>query len=282
MKVCYIIGYPIHHSMSPKMHNSAFKELGLDYRYEAAQVEPSHLASFLNNVMKRPDVQGGSVTIPHKIAVMDGLDVIDREAAEIGAVNTIVNVNGTLKGYNTDGLGALRALKESMGDLSDKRAALLGAGGAARAVAYRVVQEAAAVTILNRTFKRAAELAEYLREKSTKHNVEVSAYPLDDAHLTRVVGETDLLINATPVGMYPNVDETPVPKHILHSQLMVFDLVYNPLRTRLLKEAEEEGARILGGVEMLVYQGAEAFRLWTGREAPVDLMLLVVKEALGG
>jgi shikimate dehydrogenase len=282
MKVCYIIGYPIKHSMSPKMHNSAFRELGLDYRYEAAQVEPGHLVNFLNQVMKRPDVRGASVTIPHKIAVMDELDVIDREAADIGAVNTIVNVKGTLKGYNTDGLGALRVLKESMGDLNDKRVVLLGAGGAARAVAYRIVQEAAAVTILNRTLQRAVELAKYIKEKSMKHNVEVSASPLDDAHLARVVGETDLLINATPVGMHPNVDLTPVPKHILHSQLMVFDLVYNPLRTRLLREAEEEGARTLGGVEMLVYQGAEAFRLWTGREAPLDLMLRVVKGALGG
>jgi shikimate dehydrogenase len=282
MKVCYIIGYPIKHSMSPKMHNSAFRALGLDYRYEAAQVEPDHLANFLNQIMKRPDVSGASVTIPHKIAVMDELDDIDREAADIGAVNTIVNVKGTLKGYNTDGFGALRALNESMGDISDKRVVLLGAGGAARAVAYRIVQEAVAVTILNRTPQRAAELAKYLREKSMKHDVEVSASPLDDEHLSRVMGETDLLINATPVGMHPNIDETPVPKHILHSQLMVFDLVYNPLRTRLLREADEKGAQTLGGVEMLVYQGVEAFRLWTGREAPVGLMLRVVKEALGG
>ena len=282
MKVCYIIGYPIGHSMSPTMHNAAFRELGLDYKYEAAPIEPERLAGFLDGVLRRPDIRGASVTIPHKIAVIEQLDVVNREAADIGAVNTIVNDEGTLKGYNTDGLGALKALKESAGDLSDKRTVLLGAGGAARAVAYRLVQEAGGLIILNRTARRAVELAEYLRGKAGSRRIEVSAAPLDEAHLARAVGGSDILINATPVGMHPNVEGTPVPRHILHSRLLVFDLVYNPLRTRLMREAEAAGAGTLSGVEMLVYQGAEAFRLWTGREAPVGLMLRVVREALGG
>ena len=264
MKVCYLIGYPIGHSMSPTMHNAAFQELGLNYGYEAVSVEPEGLTGFLNGVLRRPNVRGANVTIPHKIAVMKDIDAVDPEAAAIGAVNTIVNDGGILRGCNTDGRGALEALKESIGELNDKRVVLLGAGGAARAV------------------RRAVELAASLREKMGRRHAEISAAPFDETHLRRGLKGADILINATPIGMHPDVGETPVPRHLLHGRLVVFDLVYNPPRTRLLKEAEEEGAGTLSGVEMLVYQGAEAFLLWTGRRAPIGLMLRVVRRALGG
>ena len=282
MKVCYLIGYPVGHSMSPAMHNAAFQELGLNYGYEAVSVEPEGLTGFLNGVLRRPNVRGANVTIPHKIAVMKDIDAVDPEAAAIGAVNTIVNDGGILRGCNTDGRGALKALKESVGELNDKRVVLLGAGGAARAVAYCIAREAEALTILNRTVRRAVELAASLREKVGRRHAEISATPFDETHLRRGLKGADILINATPIGMHPDVGETPVPRHLLHGRLVVFDLVYNPPRTRLLKEAEEEGAGTLSGVEMLVYQGAEAFLLWTGRRAPIGLMLRVVRRALGG
>lgn len=282
MKVCYLIGHPVGHSVSPAMHNAAFGELGLEYRYEAVSVEPEGLTDFLNGVMKGPDVRGANVTIPHKIAVMKGVDFLDGEAAAIGAVNTIVNDGGALRGYNTDGRGALKALEKAVGRLDDKRVVLLGAGGAARAVAYCIAQEAEALAILNRTVRRAVELASSLREVVEGRRAEISAAPFDETHLSRELEDADVVINATPIGMHPDVGETPVPRRLLNGRHLVFDLVYNPPRTRLLKEAEMEGADTLSGVEMLVYQGAESFQLWTGRRAPIDLMLRVVKEALGG
>ncbi|MCW3992163.1 MAG: shikimate dehydrogenase [Candidatus Bathyarchaeota archaeon] len=281
MKVCYLIGHPVGHSMSPAMHNAAFKELGLDYRYEAVSVEPERLTDFLNGVLRRPTVRGANVTIPHKISVMRAIDVVDEAAAMIGAVNTVVNDGGVLKGYNTDGVGALRALEGSIGELRGRRVLLLGAGGAARAVAYVIAREAEALTILNRTPRRAVELAGALREK-VEHRVDISATAFDETHLRRELERADILINATPIGMHPDVGETPVPRHLLHGRLLVFDLVYNPPRTRLLREAEDAGAETLSGVEMLVYQGAEAFLLWTGKRAPVDLMLRAVRRELGG
>ncbi|KON31373.1 hypothetical protein AC482_01020 [miscellaneous Crenarchaeota group-15 archaeon DG-45] len=281
MKVCYLIGYPVGHSVSPAMHNAAFRKLGLDYRYEAASVEPGSLAGFLNGVLRGPTARGANVTIPHKISAMMEIDAVDESAAAIGAVNTIVNDGGVLRGHNTDGTGALRALKESAVNLTGSRVLLLGAGGAARAVAHAVALEAGSLTILNRSPRRAVELAETIRGKAGRR-VEVAAAPLDEAHLREELGRADILINATPVGMHPDVEETPVPKRLLHGDLLVFDLVYNPLRTRLLREAEEAGAEALSGVEMLVYQGAEAFRLWTGREAPLDLMRRVARRELGG
>lgn len=281
MKVCYLIGYPVGHSMSPVMQNAAFKELGLDYRYEALSVEPGRLTDFLNVVLRRPTVRGANVTIPHKIPVLKAIDAVDEAAEMIGAVNTVVNDGGMLKGYNTDGVGALRALEGSIGELRGRRVLLLGAGGAARAVAYVIAREAEALMILNRTPWRAVELAGALRQK-VKRRIDISAAVLDEKHLRRELGGADILINATPVGMHPDVGETLVPRHLLHGRLFVFDLVYNPPRTRLLREAEDAGAETLSGVEMLVYQGAESFLLWTGKRAPVDVMLQVVRRELGG
>lgn len=282
MKACYLIGYPVGYSVSPEMHNAAFQKLGLKYRYEAVLVEPDRLTDFLNGVLRRPCVRGANVTIPHKISVMKNIDVLDEEAAAIGAVNTIVNDGGVLRGYNTDGVGALKALKESCGELNDKRVVLLGAGGAARAVAYRIAREAKALTILNRTLWRAEELAASLRKMVEGSHIEISAAAFDEMQLGRALKGADILINATPIGMHPDVGGTPVPRHLLHGRLVVFDLVYNPPMTRLLKEAEEKGAETLSGVNMLVYQGAEAFLLWTLRRAPIGLMLHVVRRALRG
>lgn len=281
MRLCYLIGYPLDHSVSALMHNAAFEELGLDYRYELLPVKPEDLGSLVFSTLRRSEVRGANVTIPHKVAVMEHLDWIDREASRIGAVNTIVNDDGRLKGYNTDGTGALRALKEAYGSLEGANVVILGAGGAARAIGYQVSISASKLTILNRTLERAVSLSRYL-SNLPECRASFSASTLSEGDLKTALRDADILVNATPVGMLPNVDETPVDGELLRPELFVFDSVYNPLKTRLLREAEERGAKIISGADMLVYQGAAAFRLWTGREAPEKLMRQSILERLGG
>jgi shikimate dehydrogenase len=281
MRLCYLIGYPLGHSMSALMHNAAFEELGLDYRYELLPVKPEDLGRLVSSTLRLPEVRGANITIPHKVAVMEHLDWIDREASRIGAVNTIVNDEGRLRGYNTDGRGALRALNEAYGSLKGVKAVILGAGGAARAIGYQVSIYASKLTILNRTLERAVSLSRYL-SNLPECQASVSASTLNEGDLKTALRDTDILVNATPVGMLPSVDETPVDGGLLRPELFVFDSVYNPLKTRLLREAEERGAETLSGVDMLVYQGAAAFRLWTGREAPEKLMRQSILERLGG
>jgi shikimate dehydrogenase len=267
--------------MSALMHNAAFDELGLDYRYELLPVKPEELGSLISSTLRLPEVRGANVTIPHKVAVMERLDWIDREASRIGAVNTIVNDDGRLRGYNTDGRGALRALNEAYGSLEGANVVILGAGGAARAIGYQVSISASKLTILNRTLERAISLSLYL-SNLPECRASVSASTLNEDDLKTSLRDADILVNATPVGMLPNVDETPVDGRLLRPELFVFDSVYNPLKTRLSKEAEERGAETLSGVDMLVYQGAAAFRIWTGREAPEKLMRKSILERLGG
>jgi len=267
--------------MSALMHNAAFEELGLDYRYELLPVKPEDLGSLVSSTLRLPEVRGANVTIPHKVAVMEHLDWIDREASRIGAVNTIVNDDGRLRGYNTDGRGALRALNEGYGSLEGANVVILGAGGAARAIGHQASISASKLTILNRTLERAVSLSRYL-SNLPECRASVSASTLNEDDLKTALRDADILVNATPVGMLPNVDETPVDGELLRPELFVFDSVYNPLKTRLLREAEERGAETLSGADMLVYQGAAAFRLWTGREAPEKLMRQSILETLGG
>ena len=281
MRVCYLLGYPVGHSMSAVMHNAAFEELGLKYRYDLRGVTPAKLGAFMTGEMKDQGVRGANVTIPHKLAVMKYLDEVDREALAVGAVNTIVNVDGSLKGYNTDGLGAIRALEEAYGELEGVKAVIVGAGGAARAIGYHLSTRASRVTILNRTLSRAEELAAHL-SSMPECNASVEPSPLRRSELEEALKEADILINTTPVGMAPDVEGTPVDGSLIRPGTLVFDTVYNPMRTRLLRNAEEAGARTLSGLRMLVYQGAAAFKLWTGLEPPVELMYDAVTEVLGG
>lgn len=275
MNLCYLVGYPVGHSMSPPMHNAAFKALGLDYQYRLASVQPKTLGEWVEDTLRRPEVKGCSVTIPHKIEVMKYLDEVTDSAAEIGAVNTVVDQDGHLTGTNTDSSGGIKALKEEYGTLDGTNIVVLGAGGASRAIVYGLAQSRCTVTVLNRTPERAEALVDDLLDLPATLN----HGPLKD--LDRYVGEANIIVNATPVGMAPQTQSTPVPSELLHSGLLIYDVVYNPLKTRLLCEAEIAGARTLAGVKMLVYQGAEAFRLWTGRDPPIDLMLQTVLEHLG-
>jgi shikimate dehydrogenase len=267
--------------MSAVMHNAAFMELGLDFAYQLLEVRPEDLERAASGTLRAPDVRGASVTIPHKVSVMGCLDEIDLEAVRIGAVNIIVNDGGKLKGYNTDGIGALRAIGERYGDLGGARAVILGAGGAARAISYKLAENVSEVTILNRTPRRAEELSDYL-SSLRECRAEISSDGLSrDSVRASLVG-ADILINTTPLGMHPDTEASPVDQDLLRPDLLVFDAVYNPPMTRLLREAEASGSMVLAGVNMLVYQGVVAFELWTGREAPEAVMMGSVLDALGG
>jgi shikimate dehydrogenase len=218
---------------------------------------------------------GMNVTIPHKQAVIPLLDEVDQSAA-IGAVNTIVNRNGRLTGYNTDGIGYVRSLKEETGiDLSGKRIVILGAGGGARGLVYALCRERPArIVVANRTAEKAEKLAQ-----------DMSAFgPVEGGgmeHLPRHIAEADVLINTTSVGMAPQEGMSPVDADWLHSGLVVSDIIYNPMETALLRDAKEKGCTVHGGLGMLIHQGAYAFEYWTGVDAPVQAMREAVLEAMG-
>ena len=261
-KLCAIIGNPVEHSLSPLIHNAAFDHLNLNYIFLAFKVE--HLREAVMG-MRALSLTGVSVTIPHKVEVMDYLDDIEDVAQKIGAVNTIVNREGRLFGYNTDCSGAIKALEEKR-ELKNKKTVLLGAGGAARAIAFGLKEKGADLTILNRTLKKAEVLASELGCQYGGLELMESFKP-------------DILINTTSLGMYPQVDATPVRKEFLKGML-VFDIVYNPLKTRLIREAEQNGCATIMGLEMFINQAALQFELWTGKKAPVELMRNVVVEKL--
>lgn len=281
MRVCYLLGHPVGHSMSAVMHNAAFQELGLDYRYELKSVPPGELGSFVSSELRRPGFAGASVTIPHKVSVMEHLDGVDPAALRIGAVNTIVVEDGQLNGYNTDGTGALRGIIDAYREVQDARVVMMGAGGAARAVCYHLSTNVRELTIANRTVERAEALARDLTG-NPKCRATVRSIPFERDALGEAIAGADILVNGTPLGMHPETQGTPVERSLLHPGLLVFDMVYNPIKTRLLREAGEAGAVILPGVNMLVYQGATAFKMWTGEEPPVGTMRAAVVEALGG
>ncbi len=275
MKRLFLLGYPVAHSLSPAMQNAALKALGLDYEYSLMPVHPGGLATRVGEL--RSASAGFNVTIPHKVAVIPLLDCLDESASAVGAVNTIVNHHGRLTGYNTDCTASTRTLRERIGDLGGSRVVVLGAGGAARAVSMGLARHVEWIRILARDKAKARALTDEVRAR-TGANVEGGGIE-DAAEVTRAA---DILVNATPVGMSPNIGASPVAPEALHGGLLVFDLVYNPEKTQLLADAERAGAQIIGGLPMLVYQGAEALRLWTGKEAPEALMMEAAGRAIGG
>jgi len=278
MKKCYLLGYPVSHSMSAIMHNAAFKQMELDYQYELINIKPENLEETIAN-FRVESFGGANVTIPHKVEVMKYLDEVDEEAKRIGAVNTIVTKGDRLKGYNTDGKGAIRTITEAYGPLDGADVVMLGAGGAARAIGYHLSKSAGRLRILNRNSERAKQLANYLKSLP-ECKASISALPLNDLNLEFCIKDANIIVNATPIGMTPNIKVSPVDIKLLHSKLLVFDAVYNPPITKLLREAESIGAQILPGLRMLVYQGSEAFRMWTGLTPPEELMLQEIEEEL--
>jgi shikimate dehydrogenase len=277
-KICGLIGDPVEHSVSPAMHNAAFSSLGLDYIYLPFRVARDNLTRAIDG-LKALNIRGLNVTIPHKVAVIPLLDEMEPLAERIGAVNTIVNDKGCLKGYNTDAGGFLKALLERGVEPKGKKVIVLGAGGASRAISFTLAERGAEIVILNRRLEMdwAFKLAGSISQLSAK---EVKALELNDENLSSVLEAADILVNATSVGMSPNSNESPLPARLLKPELVVFDAVYNPLKTRLLAEAEAAGAETISGIDMLVWQGALAFELWTGARAPIDIMKAKAIEAL--
>lgn len=272
--ICGVIGNPIGHSLSPHMHNSAFQSLGLDFTYVAFRVEK--VAEAIAGI-RGLGLRGVSVTIPHKIAVMEFLDEIEPLAAQTGAVNTITNENGKLIGSNTDGYGALNAIEQKE-RLDDKRILVLGVGGAARGVLFAIAgtRSPRSLTIAGRKPDKTRALATELTPRSSCF---VSTCGFDDELRDRV-DQADVIINTTPIGMHPEENETPIPEDWITEQHLVFDMIYNPLKTLLLKNAEARFARVVPGVPMFVHQGALQFERWTGRSAPLDVMETAVLNAL--
>jgi shikimate dehydrogenase len=258
-----LIGNPVEHSLSPVVHNQAFAAAGYNAIYLAFKI--SDLDSAIKGI-KALNFKGVSVTIPHKVDVMQYLDAVDDVAAKIGAVNTIVNRQGKLIGYNTDCEGALAALR-SQTAVEDKSVAVIGAGGAARAIGFGLRSTNGQLTIFNRSRANGECLAA---------DLQAEFLPLSDWRPDHY----EILINTTPVGMYPDTDATPVPKENLTKEMVVMDIVYNPLKTRFLREAEAQGCRTISGISMFVFQAALQFALWTGAKAPVDIMQRAVLEAL--
>ena len=267
-----IIGYPIGHSMSPVFQQAALDACGVDARYVAYQVAPDEVEGFVNG-LRQPGIMGINVTVPHKLAVMPFLDEIDDWATEAGAVNTIVNRQGRLTGHNTDGYGFLRALREGADfEPQGRRTLILGAGGAARGVVLALAREGVGgLTIANRTPERADSLAQLAQNRG----ITCQAISLAGEDLAEAAALAELIVNCTTIGMThgPGEDDTPLPGNAIPQTALVNDLVYNPLQTRLLREAAQAGARTLGGIQMLVYQGAASFEMWLERPAPVPVML---------
>jgi shikimate dehydrogenase len=267
-RVCGVIGDPIEHSLSPILHNAAFNSLKLDYAFLAFKVKSVEVGNAING-MRALGIVGLNVTMPHKKSVISHLDEIDQTAKFLNAVNTIHNKNGKLFGFNTDGVGALKALKENGVNPAGKKVLLLGSGGAARAIAYALAKDADELVVLNRTVEQAKELASLLNRTFSKKAVADSLTP---SAIQENLRGCDILVNATSVGMKPNANQSVITPEWLKPNLAVMDIVYNPIETKLAKDAKSAGAKVVSGVEMLIYQGAASFEIWTGKSAPVEVM----------
>lgn len=278
-RVLGIIGHPVEHTSSPAMHNAAIAALGLEYVYTAFPVRPEELGPAIAG-MRALNFRGLNVTVPHKVGVMALLDEISPEARAIGAVNTIDHREGRLIGHNTDAYGVMQSLRLDGGlETLPSRVALLGAGGAARAILYALLQrpEVEHIALLNRTAEKAAALAASLDPEGKRVQPGVL-----DASSGEQVAAAGLLINSTSIGMHPHPDASPLPNPAcLHTGMVVLDIVYNPLETLLLRQARQAGARPVDGLGMLARQGARAFAIWTGVEPPVEVMRAAALERLG-
>jgi shikimate dehydrogenase len=277
MKKAYLLAHPAGHSISPAMHNAAFKALNIDGHYEALDVAPEGLAEAVAG-LRQDDVYGANVTIPHKLAVMPLMDKLSKAAKTIGAVNTIVNQKGELIGHNTDAAGFSQGLEDAGVFLRKKVVVLLGAGGAARAIAYALLSSGVSkLWIYNRTPEKATA---FLKDFAGLGSLAV----VRPEELAFIIRQCDVLVNTTSVGMEKeglDPEQSPLDDGLLPKKGFVCDIVYRPAKTKLLCDAEEAGLEIQNGLPMLVHQGAEAFRLWTDQEAPAQVMFKAALEALG-
>lgn len=263
-KICCIIGNPVAHSLSPTMHNAAYEARGLNFAYFAFQV--TNVKDAIEG-MKALGIQGISITVPYKVTAMQYVDKIDPISKKIASINTIFNKNGQLIGSNTDWEAAIRSIEEKV-KLSNKKVILIGAGGAARAIVFGLKRKGATVLILNRNMDHAKALAD---ELDCTYN---------DLSALSEIQNSDILIHATPTGMYPQGEESLVPKELLRKSLIVFDIVYNPKETKLLADAKAKGCIIVYGYKMLLYQAIAQFELFTGKKAPAEVMEKALLQAL--
>ena len=262
-KVVGVIGHPIEHSMSPPMHNNAFKELNMDYVYVAFHVLPENIEKLIESC-KTLDIKGLNVTIPHKTSVIPFLDEIDPTAKKIGAVNTIQFKNGIAKGFNTDGIGAIKSIQEYT-TLKGKNVLIIGAGGASKAISFTLINENInSLVIANRSKENACNLIENIKMQCDFE--EISYVDIKDA--SELIDDVDIIINTTPIGMYPKHEvEPPIKTDKINEKHIVMDVIYNPLETALLKEARLNGATTINGTSMLINQGLESFKIFTGCKA---------------
>jgi shikimate dehydrogenase len=277
-RVFCVLGHPIGHSLSPAMQNAALRAMGIDGVYVAFDVAPERLADALRG-LQTLGIGGVNCTIPHKESLLSLADEVSEEARFIGAANTLVLRNGRTEAHNTDAPGFLAALRAAGMSPEGKQAVVLGSGGSARAVAVALARCGAKLTLANRTVERAQALAAELNEKLGSGTA--GAVALAPEALAERLESAELLVNTTSVGMHPREAEMPpVPEAALHRNLFVYDLIYNPVETRLLRTARERGARGANGAGMLAHQGALALELWTGMKAPAALMERVIRESL--
>ena len=277
-RVCALFGFPAHHSVGPALHNAAFEALDLPLVYVAHDVEPARLAQAFAGA-RAMDYRGLSITMPHKVAALALVDEVDETARAIGCINTVVSQNGRLRGANVDGLGALGALRQAGADPAGRRVLVLGSGGAARALAITIGLHAkpAELLILGAIEDELARLAQDVAERT---GCAAGAELLTDATLAAGLGKAQILLHCTPVGMKPDSEHSLVPRDRLRSDLVVFDAVYNPRRTLLLRDAAAAGCRVVEGTEMFLGQAMLQFELWTGKPAPTEIMRRVLDQRL--
>lgn len=273
MKHVFLLGFPVGHSISPAMQNAALRDLRINWQYELLETPPAKLRDTVAR-LRNNDCIGANVTIPHKQAVMKWIDEVSERARKIGAVNTIIKRDGKLLGDNTDAYGVLQSLIDENVLLTFASAVILGAGGAARGTVFALGEAGVSrLAILNRTPSRADALADFVRQQFP--NIVVTTNNVD------AINSADIVINTTSVGMTPNTDASPMPNEIAFPRdAIAFDLVYRPLQTKFLRDAEIVGAKTIGGLGMLVHQGALSLKLWTGKDAPVSVMRDAAENAL--
>ena len=275
-----VIGYPIEHSLSPVLQNAAIEKAELDYAYIAMPVKSEDLRDAVRG-MRALGFRGINVTIPHKTEIMRYLDEIDEDAKIIGAVNTVVNTDGYLKGYNTDVIGSIDALYHHGVEIKGKHVVLFGAGGAARAIIWGLLKAGAAqVTLGVRNVPKVQPVAEYFLN-FLKEGQNLKLFNWNDEGFEEFLKTADILINTTPLGMAPKVDAAPPVKwEAVKPGAFAYDIIYTPAKTRFLKDAEAHGCEILNGEEMLAGQGAAAFKLWTDVEPELSVMTEALRKAL--
>jgi shikimate dehydrogenase len=280
-RIVGVFGHPIEHTASPAMHNAAFDHLGLNWRYLAFDVHPDDLRGALHGI-RDLHFAGVNLTVPHKLLAVKIVDSMDKEAQLLGAVNTVVVDDRQLMGFNTDGYGFKRAVREEFGmELRGRRVLILGAGGAGRALAVQcAVEGAAAIFIVNRTRSKAVSVVEEIRKLAPR--AFAVAMPIEPAHIAKHLNEVDLVVNATSLGLRPD-DPLPLAKFPRQCKwLRVYDTIYRPAETRFLAAARKAGAQTANGLSMLLHQGARAFEIWTGRRAPVAVMRRALHKAVYG